>query len=117
MNISERKIIVSKKIVRQKRDLRFDPNYRGLQSLKGLKQYFELKVINGIKQYFCKFNNKCNYYSRDSSQMATHLNLSHIKLTKFRCNQNNCEKVFSRPHSLRQQRIEPFVRFWFRFCK
>jgi hypothetical protein len=113
MNISERKIIVSKKIVRQKRDLRFDPNYRGLQSLKGLKQYFELKVINGIKQYFCKFNNKCNYFTKRSQGMAFHINIFHLKTRKFKCSQNNCEKVFSNPHTLSEHELNHLCGYGF----
>jgi hypothetical protein len=45
--------------------------------------------------------------------MVRHLNLSHIKLRKFKCNENNCEKVFSRPNSLRQHQLNLLCGFGF----
>jgi hypothetical protein len=72
---------------------------KGLQSTKNVKKYFERKFINGEKVFFCKWN-RCQYKTKTKG-IATHIYLRHLKL-EFKCNQQNCSKVFQSPHAWRE---------------
>jgi hypothetical protein len=113
---NENKVEV-KKLTTDRNDFRSDPNYRGLQSLKGLEQYFDRQLIDGSKQYFCKYVENCNFMTNRSQHMARHLHLGHIKIRKFKCNRIHCNKVFESPVSLRQHELNHFCGFGFGFGK
>ncbi|XP_054152440.1 uncharacterized protein LOC128951216 [Oppia nitens] len=73
---------------------------KGLASMASVTQYFNKRLINGEKIYWCKWGG-CQFKTKKSQKIAEHINLSHIGVD-FKCNKPNCNKVFKNPHSYRE---------------
>ncbi|XP_054162451.1 putative uncharacterized protein DDB_G0291812 [Oppia nitens] len=88
-----------------------DKNYKGLQSLKGLKQHYRCIPVDNKKLYLCKYDNKCQYRTKSSQLMALHIHLKHIGGREFRCRETGCPKVFKTPQSLRSHELDHLCGF------
>ncbi|CAG2100882.1 unnamed protein product [Medioppia subpectinata] len=86
----------------QKESHRHDLNYRGLQSLKNLTQWYRCYPLRGQRYYRCLYETACTYGTYKSQQMAQHLHCLHIQTRRFPCRTPGCGHVYLTPQSLRQ---------------
>jgi len=98
----------------QKQSHRLDDNYRGLQSLKSVEQYFQTRVIGAKKWYLCEYGGRCAYRSPRTTHIARHINLVHIKACRFPCGLRGCGRVYGDPDKRRQHRIDHMCGFGIR---
>jgi hypothetical protein len=49
-----------------------------LQCVESVDHYYDVKLINSIKQYNCKYSNECNYTTQSIHLISTHIYLNHI---------------------------------------
>lgn len=89
----------------QKQDHRSDANYKGMQSLKNLNQYYRKDIIENEKYYLCQYNTSCTFKTKRSQHMARHLNCCHFRTRIFRCNVRGCDRKYYNPTSLRQHTL------------
>ncbi|CAG2117402.1 unnamed protein product, partial [Medioppia subpectinata] len=85
----------------QKESHRHDLNYRGLQSLKNLNQWYRCDPLRGQRYYRCLYET-CTYGTYKSQQMAQHLHCKHFQTRRFPCRTPGCGHVYLTPQSLRQ---------------
>ncbi|XP_054163711.1 uncharacterized protein LOC128961489 [Oppia nitens] len=89
----------------QKESHRLDKNYVGMQSLKRLKGFYKMEVIDNQKTYFCEYNKSCGFRAKRTQTLALHINCTHIKERLFRCRIRGCDKVYFNPNALRKHEL------------
>ncbi|XP_054153009.1 uncharacterized protein LOC128951764 [Oppia nitens] len=74
---------------------------KGMASVKKLKDHIDCKVVDGVKWYYCRYNDKCNYRSKRGQALCIHIHTAHIGVY-LKCFQTNCGKIFRTATSWRE---------------